>query len=152
MAISQWVSKLLFCIKSFQIKLVTLLLPHLPGPMSYNWLAPKKCFQKRFLRLISSIFLMKFVALETTRPHWGKVNIGSGNGLVQLGNKPLSEPMLTLGLCRHMLPPGYSELMVQTVKLFSLVWPCAGLILGLRPANERHRYKVTPSLIGWAQT
>ena len=28
----------------------------------------------------------------------------------------------------------------------------AGLILGLRPANERRRYKVTPSLIGWAQT
>ena len=26
------------------------------------------------------------------------------------------------------------------------------LILGLRPANERRRYKVTPSLIGWAQT
>ena len=29
---------------------------------------------------------------------------------------------------------------------------CAGLILDLYPANERHRYKVTPSLIGWAQT
>ena len=28
----------------------------------------------------------------------------------------------------------------------------AGLILGLRPANERRRYKVTPSLIGRAQT
>ena len=27
-----------------------------------------------------------------------------------------------------------------------------GLILGLHPANERCRYKVTPSLIGWAQT
>ena len=27
-----------------------------------------------------------------------------------------------------------------------------GLILGLRPANQRRRYKVTPSLIGWAQT
>ena len=26
------------------------------------------------------------------------------------------------------------------------------LVLGLRPANERRRYKVTPSLIGWAQT
>ena len=26
-----------------------------------------------------------------------------------------------------------------------------GLILGLRPANERRRYKVTTSLIGWAQ-
>ena len=28
----------------------------------------------------------------------------------------------------------------------------SGLILGLRPANERRRYKVTPSLIGWSQT
>ena len=28
----------------------------------------------------------------------------------------------------------------------------ADLILGLRPVNERRRYKVTPSLIGWAQT
>ena len=28
----------------------------------------------------------------------------------------------------------------------------SGLILGLHPVNERHRYKVTLSLIGWAQT
>ena len=28
---------------------------------------------------------------------------------------------------------------------------CAGLILGLRPANERQRYFVTTSLIGWVQ-
>ena len=28
----------------------------------------------------------------------------------------------------------------------------AWLILGLRPANERRRYKVTPSLIGWGRT
>ena len=27
----------------------------------------------------------------------------------------------------------------------------SGLILGLQPANERRRYKVTPSLIGWVQ-
>ena len=27
-----------------------------------------------------------------------------------------------------------------------------GLTLGLHPANERRRYKVTPSLIGWVQT
>ena len=26
-----------------------------------------------------------------------------------------------------------------------------GLILGLRQANEKRRYKVTPSPIGWAQ-
>ena len=28
----------------------------------------------------------------------------------------------------------------------------SGLILSLRPANERRRYKVTPPLTGWAQT
>ena len=28
----------------------------------------------------------------------------------------------------------------------------SGLIPDLRPANERSRYNVTPSLIGWAQT
>ena len=28
----------------------------------------------------------------------------------------------------------------------------ARLIVGLHPANERRRYKVTSSLIGWAQT
>ena len=28
----------------------------------------------------------------------------------------------------------------------------AGLILDLRPASERRRYNVTPSLIGWALT
>ena len=27
-----------------------------------------------------------------------------------------------------------------------------GLILGLHPVNERRRYKVTRSLIGWVQT
>ena len=27
-----------------------------------------------------------------------------------------------------------------------------GLILGSRPANQRRRYKVMPSLNGWAQT
>ena len=35
-------------------------------------------------------------------------------------------------------------------KLFILCY--TGLIQGLRPANERRRYKVTPSLIGWMQT
>ena len=28
----------------------------------------------------------------------------------------------------------------------------SGLILGLRLANEKRRYKVTPSVIGWSQT
>ena len=33
-----------------------------------------------------------------------------------------------------------------------VMWWDAGLILGLRPANERRRYFVTTPLIGWAQT
>ena len=32
------------------------------------------------------------------------------------------------------------------------VYTYTGLILGLNPANERHRYKVTASLIDWVQT
>ena len=36
-----------------------------------------------------------FHQVDATRPHWWLVNIGSGNGLVPSGNKPLSESMLT---------------------------------------------------------
>ena len=35
---------------------------------------------------------------------------------------------------------------------FVFIKTITGLILGLCPANGRRRYKVTPSLIGWAQT
>ena len=45
---------------------------------------------------------------------------------------------------------------VASVELFFFHWyqfgAITGPILGLRPTNERRRYKVTPSLIGWAQT
>ena len=37
---------------------------------------------------------------------------------------------------------------IQHMKGLYITW----LILGLRPANERQRYFVTPFLIGWAQT
>ena len=47
------------------------------------------------------------------------------------------------------LCPGVDVLKHTTLQTNTVV---AGLILGLRPANERRRYKVTPSLIGWAQT
>ena len=33
--------------------------------------------------------------MSVVRPSWWLVNIGSGNGLVPSGNKPLPEPMLT---------------------------------------------------------
>ena len=40
------------------------------------------------------------------------------------------------------------------IDMFNILMPrqmTAGLILGLRPANERRRYFVTTSLTGWAQ-
>ena len=33
--------------------------------------------------------------MNVAGPYWWEVNIGSGNGLVPSGNKPLPEPMLT---------------------------------------------------------
>ena len=32
--------------------------------------------------------------VNPTEPHYWEVNVGSGNGLVPSGNKPLQEPML----------------------------------------------------------
>ena len=47
--------------------------------------------------------------------------------------------------------PGLNVLIRQQATLANgRAYP--GLILGLRPANERRRYFVTASLIGWAQT
>ena len=52
---------------------------------------------------------------------------------------------------------GINELTLETFTVLVMVvvnirsWS-TGLLLGLHLANERRRYKVTPSLIGWAQT
>ena len=40
----------------------------------------------------------------------------------------------------------------QCIDILLVALSYAGLILGLRPANERRRNKVTPSLFGWVQT
>ena len=39
--------------------------------------------------------LSSWSQVNATKPHWWPVNIGSGNGLVPSGTKPLPEPMLT---------------------------------------------------------
>ena len=39
-----------------------------------------------------------------------EANLGSGNGLVPLGSKPLPEPILT-HICHHMASLGQNELM-----------------------------------------
>ena len=36
--------------------------------------------------------------------------------------------------------------------IYDDIWYDTGLIRGLCPANERRRYKITPSLIGYTQT
>ena len=46
------------------------------------------------------------------------------------------------GILQTMLSSIFARLLNET----------SGLIPGLRPANERHRYKVPLYLIGWAQT
>ena len=62
-----------------------------------NILAPGRCGVD-----FKSITSLKFISWidnlsneDATEPHWWKVNIDSGNGLVPSGNKPLPEPMLT---------------------------------------------------------
>ena len=52
-------------------------------------------FQTRFIDKYLKYFLWNCYQVNATTPHWSLVNIGSGNGLVPSGNKPLHEPMLT---------------------------------------------------------
>ena len=49
----------------------------------------------RHILLINSLNISSEIALRRTGHHQWEVNIGSGNGLVPLGNKPLTAPMLT---------------------------------------------------------
>ena len=82
------------------------------------------------------------------------VPMAPGNGLVPNCTKPLSKLMfhgfhlrkakivIQNYIFEEFFMLGENELMINN----------AGLILGLRPANERRCYFVTTSLIGWAQT
>ena len=58
---------------------------------------------------IADRYLEHFPHMNATRPHRWLVNIGSGNGLVPAGNKPLFNPMLTQ-TCHHMVSLGHNEL------------------------------------------
>ena len=52
--------------------------------------------------------------------------------------------MFEHGICYHLFSDRYRNLSSISIAI-------PGLILGLRPTNERRRYFVTTSLIGWAQ-
>ena len=68
-----------------------------------NW------FQWLWLRHL----LWNYPHMNVTGLHWWSVNIGSGNGLVPSGNKPLPEPMLSR-ICHHMLSLARNELTDQS--------------------------------------
>ena len=64
--------------------------------------------------------------IQMNGPYWWWVNVGSGNGLVPTGNKPLPNP----DLCHHMVSLGHNELRAFEYKTsqhlikksFSIVW------------------------------
>ena len=100
-------------------------------------------FKRIFLNenvIISTEISLKFVP---------KGPINNIPALVQImawrrsGDKPLSEPVM-VSLLTHICVTRPQWVNWVTVC-------CTGMILGLRPANERHLYKVTPSLIGAAK-
>ena len=72
------------------------------GNTGINSLAPGK-FEWNFRHNIQTDFSVWWLQdflwncpnMIVTGLHWWSVNIGSGNGLVPSGNKPLPEPMLT---------------------------------------------------------
>ena len=73
-------------------------------PQCVNSLGPRRSgsnFQSIIFKLkiqttgLHGHLLRNWSHVNTTEPYWGEVNIGSGNGLVTSGNKPLLEPLLT---------------------------------------------------------
>ena len=71
------------------------------------WWFQMRNFQSRSSDYFPEHFQCFSLSLNGTGPYWPQVNIGSGNGLLPSGNKPLPEPMLTkyyVAICRHMSP------------------------------------------------
>ena len=68
-------------------------------PLEGGWLQSQMSkFQTHFNDKYLKHFLWNcyhYNQVNATTPHWSLVNIGSCNGLVPSGNKPLPEPMLT---------------------------------------------------------
>ena len=78
---------------------------------------------------------------------WGKSNCVL---LVPRTNGPVMGSFCVFFFVSADKQPSYQK--SETSKRSCDVLVITELILGLRPANERRRYKVMPSLIGWAQT
>ena len=79
--------------------------------------------------------------MNATGPYWSQVNIGSGNGLVLSGNKPLPEPVLTKisnAIWHHPIGPneliavGGLHLMTHNIRWCPLIW----LVLRLKKKKK----------------
>ena len=80
------------------------LIRHDKGPLTpgrYEWKSISY-FQADFSNWWLRHLLWNCPQMITTGPG-DLVNIGSGNGLVPSGNRPLPEPMLTQSSCQHMV-------------------------------------------------
>ena len=65
-------------------------------PLQPGGLRGKNVISNSSFRMIPWLFpRVNVLMFSCHRNHWWQVNIGSGNGLVPSGNKPLPEPMLT---------------------------------------------------------
>ena len=75
-----------------------------PGKFERNFRYQVCNFQTDFIDWWWRHLLRNCPNMNVTGLHWWSVNIGSGNGLVPSGNKPLPEPMLTqisVTICHH---------------------------------------------------
>ena len=144
------------------------------------------CFPRENTFYIKSTFSCFLKPIQHVNSLWPNmvsqdlVNIGSDNGLVPSGTKPLPEPMLTnhqwgfvafilsevnftVNRADSRLAPSQWETSLQSNLVSHWLGANLELVLGNvqdtsawgdspPEANERHHYKVTWSLIGWAQT
>ena len=65
------------------------------APGRFEWMFRKVILKANFTSWWLMYFLWNHHLMNVTQPYLWSVNIGSGNGLVPSGNKPLPEPMLT---------------------------------------------------------
>ena len=76
--------------------------------------------------------MWNWVQMNATKPQWWLVTIGSGNGLMPSGNKPLPEPVLTQ-ICDHIASLGQNELIIAWMIIFAhypdLTDDCSELVL-----------------------
>ena len=103
-----------------------------------------------FSRNITATYQISIQEEPYVKINTGPFNLRSGGVLSStiLVSSPLLGPLQWRGKSARIT--WVSVIINHVAKSTTRIHP--GLILGLRPANERRRYFVTTSLIGWAQT